>query len=77
MRFAGQRFRIGRFTEGHHSAPSGYVPDMNYRYQAQGLPPSMATMSEINAAQFSKTGEPTHGEPDFVHAPMGEPEFRI
>ena len=77
MRFAGQRFRMGRFTEKDHSAPSGYVPDMNYRYQAQGLPSSMAQMSEINAAKFSKTGEPTHGEPDFVHAPMGEPEFRI
>ena len=77
MRFAGQRFRIGRFIERDHKAPSGYVPDMNYRYQAQGLPQSMAQMPEFNVASISKTGEPTHGEPEFVHAPMGEPEFRV
>ena len=65
MRFAGQRFRMGRFTEPHHSAPSGYVPDMNYRYQAQGLPPSMNQMPEINVARMSKTAEPTHGESEF------------
>ena len=75
MRFAGQRFRLGRFNEPKHRADSGYIGDMRYRYQAQGLPPSMISMSEIDAARFSKTGEPTHGEPDFVQAPLGEPDF--
>ena len=77
MRFAGQRFRVGRFTEGDHSAPSGYVPDMNYRYQAQGLPQSMAQMPEFNVASITKTGEPTHGEPEFAIPTFAEPEFRI
>ena len=71
MRFAGQRFRMGRFTEPNHRAQDGSIPDMNYRYQSQGLPPSMVTMSEINAANFSKTGEPVHHEAEFV-----VPEFR-
>ena len=71
MRFAGQRFRnpkqgMPRFTE-----PSHAMGDMAYRYQSQGLPQSMSTMSEINAANFSKTGEPT-----FNIQPSVLPEFR-
>lgn len=71
MRFAGQRFRnpkqgMSRFTE-----PSHAMGDMAYRYQSQGLPQSMSTMSEINAANFSKSGEPSFNIGSFA-----EPEFR-
>ncbi len=66
MRFAGQRMRLGRFTEPNHRAQDGSIPDMNYRYQAQGLPSSMATMSEVNAANFTKSAEGVHREAEFV-----------
>ena len=71
MRFAGQRFRNPKQRMGRFTAQDGSVGDMEYRYRAQGLPPSMATMSEVNAANFSKSGEPTFGIGAFE-----EPEFR-
>ena len=77
MRFAGQRFRMGRYTEGDRKSPSGYIPDMNYRYQAQGLPPSMNNIPEFNVARIAKTGEPTHGEPEFNIGNFSEPDFRV
>ena len=77
MRFAGQRFRVGRFTERDHKADSGYVPDINERYRAQGLPQSMAQMPEMNVARMAKTAEGTHGEPEFNIGSFAEPQFGV
>jgi hypothetical protein len=70
MRFAGQRFRNPKQRMGRFSADDGAFPDMNYRYQAQGLPGGRAAMPEWNVASFVKTGEP-----EFRITEFAEPTF--
>ena len=72
MRFAGQRFREGSHREGRHTAQDGSIGRMAYRYQSQGLPPSMANMPEFNAGRITKTGEP-----EFNVGSFAEPQFGV
>jgi len=71
MRFAGQRFREGKHGMPRQEAESGSIGRMSYRPQVQGLEESRAQMPEVNAAQFTKTGER-----EFNIGSFAEPEFR-
>ena len=58
MRFAGQRFRQGKFKQPREEAESGYIGRAAYRPQIQGLEQSMAQMPQVTAQRFVKTEEP-------------------
>ena len=76
MRFAGQRFRsqsgsIGKYREGRAQAQDG-----SNSYANPTGTGAMTNMNEVNAASFTKTGQPDMSNSPFNFPGIQEPEFR-